>query len=275
VATVTRTETLFDALGIPLQQSVTGLALGLRSRIIPGRVPDVALKTRARVERRAQALAASIGLAVDSLVAPLIDSLAAEHPDPEEMKRALEELIEEKKLELMQSEPFRIQVEELRIAGREAAEVLATRNGWVADLALASSWRFADATWDAGTWGQARLWTSVAYAKSAASVVFSARGGAEKRDASDEWSMDLGTRGILARSYYAASAEFMYRRVTSDVPDPNRIRVAVALDYMVAKGSWLAISFGKDFASDNAGSLFTIANLKWGFGKPKPRVPLP
>jgi hypothetical protein len=273
VATDTRTETFLDAADIPVQQSVTGLGLGLRTRLIAGRVPDVARETRARVERRAQAVAVRIGLAVDTLVAPMIDSLVTLHQDPDDLNRALEDLVEEKKAELMQAEPVRSQIEALQLAAREAAAILAARNGWVADLAIAASWAFADATWDTGTWRQARAWAAVAYAKSAASLVFAARGGVEDRNGSDDWSVDGGTRAVLARSAYAASAEFMYRRIVSGGPDPNRVRVAVALDYMITDGSWLAISFGKDFASDESGSLFTIANLKWGIGKPKVSLP--
>lgn len=41
---------------------------------------------------------------------------------------------------------------------------------------------------------------------------------------------------------------------------------------MVLDGSWLTVSFGKDFEGDDLGSLFTLASLKWGFGKPSINV---
>jgi hypothetical protein len=153
----------------------------------------------------------------------------------------------------------------------KCAELEAARKGFLWDLAGAAAGRFPDASVEARDWLTWALWTSLAYEGEAASVV--AMGRFQRSKALGAWDGygDAGLRGIVARRKYALSLEVIGRwHLQNAAPGEERgyYRVAVAADYQVFGESWLSVGFGKDFATSQAGSLFTLANLKWGFGKP-------
>ena len=49
-------------------------------------------------------------------------------------------------------------------------------------------------------------------------------------------------------------------------------RLALGFDLCLTDTTWLTVAFGKDYSSDGDGTLFSLANLKWGFGDPKVKV---
>jgi hypothetical protein len=172
-----------------------------------------------------------------------------------------EQLVEEAKQELAQ-------IDELFV---KCAELEAARKGFLWDFAGAAAGRFADASVAARDWLSWALWTSIAYEGEGASGILLARFQRNKVLAAWDGFADAGLRGLVARKKYALSLEAIARyRVQNAAPGEDRwfYRLAVAADYLVFGESWLSVGFGRDFSTSEAGSLFTLANLKWGFGKP-------
>ena len=153
-----------------------------------------------------------------------------------------------------------------KCAGLEAA-----RHGWLWDVAGAGAGRFPDASVVARQWLAWALWTSVAWEGDSGSVI--ALGRYQRNKAAGAWDgfADAGLRLLVSRQRYALSVEGIGRFHVQNAAPGEKVgsyRVALAADYMVADGSWLSVGFGKDFTASDVGSLFTLANLKWGFGKP-------
>jgi hypothetical protein len=160
----------------------------------------------------------------------------------------------------------------------ECAKATSARKGWLWDLAGAAAGRFPDARVDGRDWLSWAAWSTAAKNWDNASLVLLARFERHKTAGTWDGYGDVGVRGIVAQQSYAASVEAIARQHLQNVADGEQVwyyRVAVTADYMVMDGSWLSVSVGKSFGSGDAGSLFTLANLKWGFGKPTVTLPPP
>lgn len=83
----------------------------------------------------------------------------------------------------------------------------------------------------------------------------------ELDDATRDTVFDVGGRLIKARNRYAFSGELIGRFFTEEF---DGWRAGISGEYMLRKGTWFSLSFGKDFSSDD--DIFTLANLNWGFG---------
>jgi hypothetical protein len=86
-----------------------------------------------------------------------------------------------------------------------------------------------------------------------------------------------GARGVYAVGRVAVSLEALLQeqllRSDAVAAIATTYRATVALDVRVADATWLTLSFGKDFGDDSSGKVFSLANLKWGFGKPAITAP--
>jgi hypothetical protein len=153
----------------------------------------------------------------------------------------------------------------------KCAELEAARKGFLWDLAGAAAGRFPDASVDARQWLSWAVWTGLAYEGEGWSAI--ALGRFQRNKVVGAWDgfLDEGARLLVTRQRYAVSLEGIARwQAQNAAPGADRwgYRVALAAEYMIHDGSWLSVGFGKDFTTSNAGSLFTLANLKWGFGQP-------
>ncbi|HEX3766588.1 MAG TPA: hypothetical protein VHW23_48170 [Kofleriaceae bacterium] len=116
------------------------------------------------------------------------------------------------------------------------------------------------------------LWTTLSYDASDFSAIAVAR----IRSQQDAGTMttgkllDGGLRGIFKRNTYALSAEGLIRRDLSNGAHATTYKVDLGVEYKMTDVTWLSITFGKGFAfaSGDAASWFSLANLQWSFGKP-------
>jgi hypothetical protein len=78
---------------------------------------------------------------------------------------------------------------------------------------------------------------------------------------------DAGARAIYKAKQYVISAEGLVRYRLTNVPDRATYKVDLGVEFELTPDTWVSVSFGKDFAfaQGDAGSLFSLANLKWGF----------
>lgn len=141
----------------------------------------------------------------------------------------------------------------------------AARRGWIVSIAGASAWLFPDSLFASGQLHTAAGWLTVAHTWNQGTTLAGVVRGAWSRtdDSTDELGLvfDAGVRVIQAHNKFAVSTELIARTLTDDFVG---VRAAIVGEYMVSKGSWLSLSFGKDFSNDDA--IFTLANLQWGLG---------
>lgn len=148
----------------------------------------------------------------------------------------------------------------------------ADARGWIMEAAAATSIGFPDSDPKAGALRSSAAWLTLAYKWIGTSVVGLARGRADEVPGGRDLTFDPGVRVIHARGRYAVSAEVVGRfRLAETAATEERdhtYRVALGFDLRLTDATWLAVSFGKDFAGDDNGKVFSLANLKWGFGEP-------
>ncbi len=157
----------------------------------------------------------------------------------------------------------------------QCAKLEAARAGLLVDVAFASAWTFVGSDAKQNQWSARSGWATVAWESPSWNVVGLARY-VGRLVAAPEWdaSLDLGTRAIVTRKKYAASIEAIWRH-RADNPSgsgnasDDTYRLALAADLLVAEGSWITVTFGRDFSEGGTVPLFALANLKWGFGEPK------
>lgn len=150
--------------------------------------------------------------------------------------------------------------------------LVASTNGFTIGMAGAFDVRAADSRLTrAGTslagYG---LWMDMSYDTKRLSAIAMARITARKHEMVNREVFDAGFRGIYKLKSYAISAEALLRYRFAEAYDATTYKLDMAIEYEVISGTWLSFSFGKDFAfaPGDAGSLFSMANLKWGIGKP-------
>ncbi|HEX7837876.1 MAG TPA: hypothetical protein VF469_10465 [Kofleriaceae bacterium] len=83
--------------------------------------------------------------------------------------------------------------------------------------------------------------------------------------------VDGGVQGLYKAKTFALSAEGLYRYRVDAANDRSTYKVDVSVEYEVRDGTWISVTLGKNFtfAPGDAGSLFSLANVKLGMGKPK------
>ena len=254
VGTRGREVTLTDAMGDETTRNDVDLSAGFRTQM--GSRADLAACTKLDD--------ALIGFAKNTALGVTPDQLAA--MKPEELN-ALKQRRVDKVAQLTE------ELDEIRTA---CAAASSTRKLSVA-AAGAVGWHFPGAVAKDGDLDRAAGWLTFAYTRAGAdSVLALARIAGEQRMSGWQTFADAGVRAVIARSKYAASLEVIGRvRLKGADTDSDRgqYRVAGAVDYMVRNGIWVTVSIGKDFAGSDAGSLFSLANLTWGFGEPKIKKP--
>jgi hypothetical protein len=155
---------------------------------------------------------------------------------------------------------------------RDACAKSLTARRWSAEAELAMRWFFPEGVSDEGRIRGAAGWVTGAYSWKGVDAVGFLRYGGGKPASDWTHNVDLGLQVVIARDRYAVSLEGIARkawRPAGDDGDEGQYRVAIAADYEIGEGKWLTFSFGKDFAEDDAGSLFSLANLTYAFGEPR------
>lgn len=138
-------------------------------------------------------------------------------------------------------------------------------------LAGAVAWRFPTESVGDGDLVLQSYWLT--YSHTLGSWTLLAVGRAQLEEARVGWDAyaDLGGRAVVARDTYAASIELVGRKqFHGEFADDAAllVRAAAQAEYMIKDGTWLTITFGKEFEAAAAGSLFSIANLTTSFGAP-------
>ncbi|HTE54775.1 MAG TPA: hypothetical protein VK698_28170 [Kofleriaceae bacterium] len=267
LGTTTRSLGQPDGMGGTIDASVTDLALGLRTRWLDGRRRAACW---ADVDQAAQAIAARQGR---EMAARMVEITASYHlesrPDglPEaERKRLQAELEQVRK----QKAPALVELEE--VAAR-CVEASAARRGLVGDVAVAGSLRFPGGQLDDGDWLAAGGWITLSAQGESHNLIALARALADNASGEASLVADLGLRYVLVHGRYALSTEGIYRRLGADVDDQDLFRVDVAVDMRLYGTVWFTATFARDFAAADAGEVFALANVKWGFGGPTVQLP--
>ena len=139
-------------------------------------------------------------------------------------------------------------------------------------LAAALAWRFPSSAAKNGDFVSQAYWATYSHRVGDWSLLGLGRLRFDEADRGWDGFFDVGARAIFTRSTYAAAFEAIGRKQAfgDDASDADlQLRLALQVEYLVDGGTWLSVSFGKDFAAADAGSLFSLANLTTSFGDPE------
>ena len=149
-------------------------------------------------------------------------------------------------------------------------DVAASTQGWSSDFAAAGDFYFAEskATKSASQLSSGAAWLTLAYASDMTSGVVLGRYAARK--VAGDWQnvADGGLRLILKGKTYALSGEGIARWRVTGSDKGWTYKVDIAVEYAIRDQIWATVVFGKNYDSDQPGSIFSLANLSYGFGKP-------
>lgn len=138
-------------------------------------------------------------------------------------------------------------------------------------LAAALSWRFPSAEAKNGDLTSQAYWATYARRWDSWTLLVLGRLRFDEADRGWDGFLDLGGRAIYSHERNAVAAELITRRhvfgTDSDEAYTN-FRFALQFEHMINKGTWLSVSFGKDFGPGTEGAFFSLANLTTSFGDP-------
>ncbi|HSR99911.1 MAG TPA: hypothetical protein VLM79_22810 [Kofleriaceae bacterium] len=276
VATASSTRDVTDDMGVTTTHTDSSLGLGLRTNFKLSGKPAASCSEEELTQlidiAKSEAVSSSPeGVALLRQTGQEIAAAAARHATPQELE-ALRQKLNTDALALKN----KLVVDGDKIASLCIKEAGSVHRGWIMEVAGAVGARFPDDVAKDGRYQRASLWTDVAYEGDHLSLVFLVRGLDDKSSGAHAYLGDLGGRAILAKDAYAVSLEAIWRHAF-DQPamspdDADTFRLALALDIHLWSSTWLTLAFGHDFASSNPGSLFSLANIKYGVGDPKVKL---
>lgn len=246
----------------------TTLALGVRTSATIAELDD-ACEKQVTAARKAVTAPAAAG-PVD--VARLKAALAIE--DPTARQQAIQAVLDDANA-MAEDDPRWV------AAKQQAADLVANEcvqsgqadAGLTLELAAATSVGFADDDLDAAALGTSAAWASLAYRQPGLSAIVLTRLRRDRVAGGRQYVLVPGARGVYATGRVAVSLEGILQKQlakSAAVADLDvTYRATAALDVRVADSTWVTLSFGKDFGDDSSGKLFSLANLKWGYGDPK------
>jgi hypothetical protein len=276
VGTASTTREVTDDMGVTTPHTDSSLAIGVRTNFKLNGKPAYGCSE--------DELVALIEIAKSEAVSSSPEGIALLRSAGQEIAAAVQRRASPQELEALRTKlnadtlalKTRIVVDGDKIASLCIKEVGSVHRGWIMEVAGATGLAFPDDVAKNGRYQRASLWTDVAYESDRLSLVFLVRGLDDKRSGNHAYLGDLGVRAILAKDAYAVSLEAIWRHAF-DLPamsadDADTFRLALALDIHIRDSTWLTLAFGRDFAASNPGSLFSLANVKYGLGDPKVKL---
>lgn len=132
------------------------------------------------------------------------------------------------------------------------------------DVAGAAAFAFPDSVLRSGELSRALGWASLAYSANTVSFVGLGRVLHDRSESTDaKTGYDLGLRLVFAVDRWGLSVEGVRRRLGDD---PSEQRYTGGFDYRLTDGTWLNMTFGKDYGAGNDGGVIALANLQVNLG---------
>lgn len=187
------------------------------------------------------------------------------HPETSELENAMRLKKEQR---MVEAADHLKPLEKIRTTCAEAA----TARRHVISLAAGLAWRFPGSAAENGDLISQAYWLTYAYTSGSLSMLGLGRLRLDEAMVGWDGFVDLGARAVVARDAYAGSVELILREQTFGQAASgwdSQLRLTLLVEYMVKDGTWLTLTFGKEFAAADAGALFSLANLTTSFGDPK------
>lgn len=189
-----------------------------------------------------------------------MQALSAEHPDDASLASILQVRKARRAAGLDKA------LDQARLA---CAKASAARTR-VLSASAALRWRFPGAAAEDGDLISQAYWLTYAHTANPLTALVLGRVRLDEAQMGWDGFLDAGARAVIARDAYAASLEVVARRqfagAGADGAD-TLLRVSLLVEYLVKDDSWLTVTFGKEFAAADAGSLFSLVNLTTTFGE--------
>ena len=259
----------------------TAVAIGGRTLLFSGRVPQSAIE---ELEARERALAAISGSAAD-LLAPAM--LEIDRQQQRQLRAALagvdrtdprRTVIEDSIAAVFNARRDRIREQIFASEGwtkiqedlQALEKLVIVREGPMLELAAAGSWAFDDRDWETGSLDRLGVWATYSCEKCGTltpavrlTPMVVARY-LRNVEGVDTDIFDAGARLALSGSAYSMSLESVVRTRFGD-QSGALWRVVGSGEFEVARDAWLIASFGRDHESIRQGSLVAQFGLKFNF----------
>lgn len=147
-------------------------------------------------------------------------------------------------------------------------EAMPQRVGLFWGLAGGAAWGFPDQVWERGRVRRLGLWTTLSYEGTAVSnnVMFTpvavVRLLSERGDSAST-TVDAGGRFVLSGPTYSASVEGVLRLPMEQEGAENLYRIAGIFEYRIQPDLWFTATFGRDYRSEDSGSLLAQFGVKF------------
>jgi hypothetical protein len=262
VATAQATRTTMDAMGMAQSHTDSDLGIGARAILWQGGAED---------ECTRQANAYGQKLASDVLLgkAEMDDIEKAHGFGTPEYNAAVEQALKAKAEQAAKAG----QAAKGLAASPTCVAAAASAKGLSVDLAGALDVHFADSkvTKDSASLAAKALWFNVSYDLDDLALAGMLRYASHDTMTGRQRVVDGGIQGLYKAKTFALSAEGLYRYRVDAPDDRSTYKVDVSVEYEISGGTWISVALGKNFtfSPGDAGSLFSLANVKLGMGKPK------
>lgn len=146
-------------------------------------------------------------------------------------------------------------------------ETLAARRGWSIDAAAGGAIDFPGGSASGAELGSFGLWLNPAYlghGTSAAGVLRLLWD--DIHTDTTRSTVDLGVRAFRSLHRWAFSGEAVYRHLSRGEDSDDLVKLSLIFDVLLGGETWLTVTFGREFAADDARSLIALANLQWNVG---------
>lgn len=148
----------------------------------------------------------------------------------------------------------------------ELQDIALEREGFLLELALGGTWQFANAIADSGRFARFGAWITPAYQWQHWSVVGVGRIFADKVGDSTQVTIDAGARLIYTASQFGISLEAAGQTFTWTSAPENEWRLAAVADVEIRDGTWVTMTFGRDFHGSRTGSFLAKLGLAFHLG---------
>lgn len=148
----------------------------------------------------------------------------------------------------------------------ELQDIALEREGFLLELAFGGTWSFANAIADSGRFARFGAWLTPAYQWQNWSIVGVGRVLADKRGDSTYVTVDAGARLIYTESQFGISLEAAGQTFTWNNAPANEWRLAAVADVEIRDGTWVTMTFGRDFHGNQTGSFLAKLGLAFQLG---------
>jgi len=261
---------------------VTGLAVGLRTALLSGRVTSPAINSLVMAESLLAAQASLFNRHLNEV----LSGLRLDEQRERELIEAGEDTVriveiinryairEDSIRTALMNDP---QIASSSGADEQLNEALARvseREGFALEAAFALMWQAPGMVIDSASFSRFGVWLTPSYQGRTVSVVGVVRFLSNEIQSSMDL-IDLGARVLYTHDLLAVSGEYVHRIFTGSGTPRSQHRIAGLVEYRALDDVWLQVTVGKDYDPSVTGSLIARLGISFHFSRERYKLGIP